>query len=60
MVEPHPVSHIVLLKLWLPLPGCVPEAPPNAGEDCAEADGDEPSDEDHLDPVDHVEGVHVD
>ena len=42
------------------LPVSVPVPPPDAEEDDAHADGHDAGEEDQLDPVDHVEGVHVD
>ena len=42
------------------LPKFVPVAPPNAYEDCAQTDGHGARQENHLEPIDHVEGVHVD
>ena len=49
-----------LFKFWFPLPGDIPEAPADAGEDGAHADRYEAGDDDQLDPVYHVEWVHVD
>ena len=60
VVEADPVVHVVLLELWLALPHRVPELPADAGKDGAGAHGDDAGDDDQLDPVDHVERVHVD
>ena len=49
-----------LFEYWVRRPAAVPVAPPNAYEDCAQADGHGARQENHLEPIDHVEGVHVD
>ncbi len=51
---------VYLLKDGILLPVPVPVPPPDAKEDDAHADRHDAGEEDQLDPVDHVEGVHVD
>jgi hypothetical protein len=60
VVETEPIADVILFKNVISLPSPIPVFPPDAHKYAAEAHGHYPRQQHQLDPVDHVERVHVD